>query len=201
MERTIANFSNVHEGKRLFILASGQSLNDLDLSKLKNKLTMELNRSGLIYPDAKYHCAMDQRLFVQYKELMSRPPTLFTLENCPWGIPLKLLGSEGFSQDLTKGIYSGYTISYFALQLAIYMGFEEIIYLGLDLCHTSGHTHFFGTDYCSKNHEQTEFPKMIKIITYASKVLADKKCKVFNCSPVSTLQAFPKISYDEAVKR
>lgn len=200
MRKEISHFSNVHNGKRLFILASGNSLNDLDLTKLKNKLTMGLNRSGLIYPDAKYHCAMDQRLFYQYKELMILPPTLFSLENCPWGISLKLLGSEGFSWDLNEGIYSGYTISYFALQLAIYMGFHEIVYLGLDLCHSSGQTHFFGNDFCSKNHENTEFPKMIKMFRYASDILKSRNITIYNCSPISTLEVFQKISYEDAIR-
>ena len=37
-----------------------------------------------------------------------------------------------FSEDITNGIYEGYTVSYMCLQLAIYMGFKEIYLLGID---------------------------------------------------------------------
>ena len=89
---------------------------------------------------------MDQRLFDEHPDVLGRTRYLFTFEGRPWGIRLPLLGSEGFSWDLEQGIYSGYTVSYFALQLAVYMGFKEIFYLGLDLKHEGYKTHFFGSD-------------------------------------------------------
>ena len=89
---------------------------------------------------------MDQRLFDEHLDVLGRTRYLFTFEGRPWGIRLPLLGSEGFSWDLEQGIYSGYTVSYFALQLAVYMEFKEIFYLGLDLKHEGYKTHFFGND-------------------------------------------------------
>lgn len=195
----IRDFKNLHQGKRLFILASGCSLNHCDLSKLKNKMVMGLNRSGLIYPETMYHCVMDKRLFEDYEKILLKTRILFTLENCPWGIPIKLLGSEGFSFDLEQGIYSGYTIAFFALQLAYYMGFEEVFFLGLDLCHEKGKTHFFGHDYRSRNHQNTEFPKMQRMLKYACAQLKQEAIKVYNCSPISTENIFPKMPYEKAI--
>lgn len=197
--KTIENFKNLHEGKRLFILASGPSLSKLDLSPLKRRMVMGLNRSGLIFPDTYYHCTMDQRLFDEYHDLLKKTRYLFTLQNRPWGVPLNLLGSEGFSWDLEEGVYSGYTISYLALQIAVYMGFKEIVFLGLDLKHEGPRTHFFGSDYHSENHEQTEFPRMRKMLNYGAQVLSSTDVKVYNCSPVSDLECFPKISYEVAL--
>lgn len=196
---TIEKFKNIHDGKRLFILASGPSLGTHDLSKLDRRIVMGLNRSVLTYPDTHYHCVMDLRLFEEFDELLHRVRYMITLEDRPWGIPLHFLGSEGFSWDLEKGIYSGYTVAYFALQVAVYMGFKEVYYLGLDLRHEKGRTHFFGHDYHSASHEQTEFPRMDKMLNYGAKVVAKKGIKVFNCSPISTLECFPKVSFDHAV--
>lgn len=67
---------------------------------------------------------MDQRLFDELPEVLHQTRYLFTLEGRPGGIPLRLLGSEGFSWDLEQGIYSGYTVSYLALQVAVCMGFK-----------------------------------------------------------------------------
>lgn len=197
--KKIADFKNCHEGKRLFILASGTSLNDLNLSPLKRRLVMGLNRSFLIFPETYYHCAMDFRLFDEFKTNLKDTRCLLTLEGRPWGTPIKLLGAEGFSWDLEKGIYSGYTIAYIALQIAVYMGFKEIFYLGLDLKNEGGNTHFFGHDYHSKNHETTEFPKMKKMLEFGAQELSNTNVKVFNCSPISSLEGFSKVSYEYAV--
>lgn len=197
--KNIADFKNCHEGKRLFILASGTSLNDLDLSPLKRRLVMGLNRSFLIFPETYYHCAMDFRLFEEFHTDLKNTRCLLTLEGRPLGTPIKLLGAEGFSRDLGKGIYSGYTIAYIALQIAVYMGFKEIFFLGLDLKNDGRSTHFFGHDYHSKNHETTEFPKMKKMLEFGAQTLSNTNVKVFNCSPVSQLEGFSKVSYEYAI--
>ena len=195
----IEYFHNLHQGKRLFILASGTSLISLDLAPLHRRLVMGLNRSAKIFPDTFYHCVMDQRLFDESPELLKTSRHLFTLKDRPWGTPIELLGSEGFSWDLSKGVYSGYTVSYMALQIAIYLGFTEIFFLGLDLKHGGGNTHFFGYDFHSHSHEETEFPRMHKMMCYGAKILANTDIKVFNCSPISTLDCFPKVSYEYAL--
>ncbi len=197
----IEAFKNRHAGKRLFILASGPSLNALDLSPLQRRITMGLNRSVLTFPETYYHCVMDRRLFDLYGEELRRTRQLFTVENRPFGIALRNLAAEGFSWDLADGIFTGYTISYVALQLAVYMGFAEVYYLGLDLRHQSGKTHFFGRDEVSANYEDTEFPKMARMFAHASELLRDHPIKVFNCSPISAIDCFPYMEYEEAVAR
>ena len=193
-------YKGLHRDKNLFILASGPSLAGLDLTPLDRRITMGLNRSGLVYPETTYHCVMDQRLFDEYEELLRKTRTLFTLEGRPFGIPIKLLGTEGFSTDCKNGVYSGYTIAYLALQIAVYMGFKNIFFLGLDLQHNTNKTHFFGHDYRSKNHEHTEFPKMLKMLTQSKKFLDHHGVTAYNCSPRSKLEAFNKISYQEALQ-
>jgi len=79
------------------------------------------------------------------------------------------------------------------------MGFREIFYLGLDLKNEKGNTHFFGHDYHSKNHETTEFPRMKKMLEFEARELLDTNVKVFNCSPVSQLEGFSKVSYAYAI--
>ncbi len=195
----IRDFKNVHEGKRVFILASGPSLGKLDLTLLCRRLVIGLNRSALLYPDTHYHCTMDQRLFDELPEVLGQTRYLFTLEGRPWGIPLRLLGSEGFSWDLEQGIYSGYTVSYLALQVAVYMGFKQIFYLGLDLKHQGSDTHFFGSDFHSRDHEHTEFPRMRKMLGYGARTLIGSGIRVYNCSPTSDLDCFPKVSYEYAL--
>jgi len=195
----IDSFKDLHRGKRLFILASGPSLGKLDLSPLKRRIVMGLNRSFLAFPDTHYHCAMDMRLFELYPGALQQTRCLFTLEDRPWGIPIKLLGTEGFSHDLERGVYSGYTITYLALQIGAYMGFSEIFILGLDLKLEDGQTHFFGYDHHSRTHEETEFPRMRKMLGYGAEILAGLQVKIYNCNAESALECFPKVSFEHAI--
>ncbi|MFT4579760.1 MAG: hypothetical protein ACI9UO_002607 [Nitrospinales bacterium] len=194
----ISTFKDLHAGKKLFILASGTSLASHDLSLLKNKIVMGLNRSILVYPEPYYQCVFDHRLFDLYHDGLKKARQLFTLEDRPFGQPIKLLGGDGFSWNLEEGIYSGYTISYFALQLAVYMGFKKIFFLGLDLKHDGPKTHFFGQDPQTINHENTEFPRMMTMLQQGANVLADTGIEVYNCSPISTFNAFPRMDFGDA---
>ncbi len=194
----IQDFKNIHRDKNLFILASGSSLNDCDLSKLKNKIVMGLNRSFKAYPEPYYHCVMDLRLFEMYNQEFRKARYLFTLEGRPFGVPIKLLGAEGFSFDLEEGIYTGYTICYLAMQLACYMGFKKIFFLGLDLKHEGYNTHFFGHDAntAGTSYEESEFVKMKRMLEQGAKTLRDQGYRVYNCSPVSNLKNFEKVDYE-----
>ena len=79
------------------------------------------------------------------------------------------------------------------------MEFAEVFFLGLDLKHQGRNTHFFGRDEVSANHENTEFPKMEKMLNRAAALLRARPIKIYNCSPISSLTCFPHMSYDEAV--
>ncbi|MEE9297022.1 MAG: hypothetical protein V3W34_18930 [Phycisphaerae bacterium] len=92
-------------------------------------------------------------------------------------------------------------MAYFALQIAVFMGFKQVFYVGLDLKHRNGQTHFFGKDPVSDNHEQTEFPKMIRILSHAALRLASSDVHVFNCSPSTTLECFRRVSLDWAIEQ
>ena len=196
----IGDFRDLHKGKSVFVLASGPSLAANDLSPLKRRIVIGLNRSSLIFPETHYHCTMDERLFHEYEDALRKARFLFTLEDRPFGLPIHLLGSEGFSFDLTEGIYSGYTVSYFALQLAVFMGFAKVFYVGLDLKHQRGQTHFFGADPVSKNHERNEFPKMIRMLHHAAETLAGAGVDIYNCSPDSTLDCFERVGFERALE-
>ncbi|MBT3350913.1 MAG: hypothetical protein HOC91_17055 [Nitrospinaceae bacterium] len=195
----ILDFKNIHKGEKIFILSSRPSLSNLNLDSLAGHIVLGLNRSNLFYPDARYQCTMDIELVNDSPEMFSSVGNLFTPEGCSVGIPLKLLGAEGFSQDLEMGVYSGYSISYLALQLAAYMGFEDIYCLGLDLRRHED-DQFFGTDNDSGRLGNTQFPWLLKMFEYAAQVLKDTEVNVYNCIENSGLDCFPEVTFDEALE-
>lgn len=115
---------------------------------------------------------------------------VFTLSGNSFGVGIALLGPEGFSSDLEAGAYSGYTTSYFALQIAIYMGFREIYFLGLDLGNTSERSHFFGNRPLQERNRDEVYARMRRSFEDAVERLRELGVRVANCSPVSELTCF-----------
>lgn len=193
---TILRYKNAHLGKRCFILASGPSLNSHDLNKLRSEISFTVNRSGFLYPNATYTCSMAEHAFVSFGELLRKSKCFFTTEGRAFGVQMPVIGGEGFSFDLEKGVYAGCTISLIALQIAVYMGFRSIHFLGLDLKNTAEQTHFFGIDEQNLKHEDREFPRMRKAFQHAMEVLKDKNIIVTNSSTICELESIPFKEYE-----
>lgn len=193
----ILPFHQLHRGERVFLLASGPSLTTLPLDRLRGQVVMGLNRSALAFPETQYHCAMDRWLFRRHPSLLRRCPTLFTVPDRPFGIPLRLLddedervGPDGFSLDLREGIYSGRSVAYFALQVAVWMGFQEIVYLGLDLAHGPT-THFFGNDHPRSNEKRLEIFRHIRTnLENAARLLQPRGVRLVQCGSLHPVEGF-----------
>lgn len=187
----IINYKNLHKGERIFIIASGPSLSDVEPALFARETTMTLNDALIKFPKTQYASIMDSRKLHELHQQLLDAKDLFTLQGNSFGIEINLLGPEGFSFDLGKGIYSGYTVAYFSLQLAIYMGFKEIYYVGLDLGNTSKKSHFFGTRPLQDRDRPEVYAQMRRSFEKGSRKLKELGIKVYNCSPVSELKCFP----------
>lgn len=160
---------DLHKGKRCFILATGPSLNELDLSKLKDEYTIGVNG---IYKIAK-EIDLDYYIYVSNwywkhhvngmksvsckrrflptwlkDELDSDvatswintfEPKYYSKLNYPLPVP------SFFSQEVQNFFSAGGSVVFLGLQLAYHLGFEEVIIVGLD------HT-YKKDDYKNKKH-------------------------------------------------
>jgi hypothetical protein len=137
---------NIHTGRRCFILGNGPSLKNTDLSRLKNEYTFGMNRIYLAYPEMGYttsyyvsvndlvieQCAddiqkLDQPRFVSWRggrEWLQPAPNLYFLYTT--------YTEPKFARDLRNRIWESATVTYVALQIAFYMGFQEVILIGVD---------------------------------------------------------------------
>ena len=57
----VAYFKNRHVDERVFIVASGPSLSDVDPELLRNETTITINDALLMFPDTQYAAVMDSR--------------------------------------------------------------------------------------------------------------------------------------------
>ncbi len=192
-------YRNRHRGKRLFIVASGPSLLDVPTERLRGEITLTVNDALLKFPHSHYAAIMDSRKLHELHLELLEVEGLFTLKGNSYGTEVPLLGTDGFSLDLEQGAFSGYTTAYFALQIAVFMGFREIYYLGLDLGNTARQSHFFGSRALQDRDRPDVYAKMRQSFERVAAKLKEMGVAVYNCSPVSTLKCFPYRSVDDAL--
>lgn len=140
-DNRLKDFKDIHEGERGFIVACGPSLNDTDLSLLKDEVTLTLGLSYL-HEDFKsnYHFIGDKKVAMQNLEGINgiECDALFVSKGIYKEInnPNKhfFVGGarKGFYDQVTKKIYGGKTSTFLALQFAHYMGLSYVYLLGLD---------------------------------------------------------------------
>jgi hypothetical protein len=143
-QRGLERFHNLHKGERCFILGNGPSLNKTDLSLLKNEFTFGMNRIYLLFPEMGYvtsyfvsintlvleQCAEDIQSLSMPRFITWRGRQWFDDEvyflDTDYTLPAE------FSSDITRRIFEGSTVTFVAMQIAYYMGFDEVILIGVD---------------------------------------------------------------------
>lgn len=142
----LREYQDLHKGEQCFIIGNGPSLQQTDLSRLKNEYTFGLNRIYLLFPElgftTTYLVSVNTLVIEQCADEFIRLalPKFFTWRGRRWtaGDPgVVFLDSdytqpETFTPDAAGRIYEGCTVTYVALQLAYYMGFKRTILIGVD---------------------------------------------------------------------
>jgi len=140
----IKTFQGAHLGQRAVIVGNGPSLNKMDLSFLKREVTFGMNRIYLGFEKydftPTYYVSVNDLVLQQsMKDILEiKAPRFLSaraleyVESQDAAIFLSSLDAPLFSRDPGKGIWEGYTVTYVALQLAYYMGFNEVYLIGVD---------------------------------------------------------------------
>ena len=129
---------------RCFILGNGPSLRNTDLSFLQNEVTFGMNRIYLLFDQlgfsTTYYVSINQLVIEQCsKEIENLKCPKFLNWKCRDHIQFTsdtmfLISRNGpaFFHDITEGIWEGATVTYAALQIAFYLGYKEVILVGID---------------------------------------------------------------------
>lgn len=145
LKRRISDLKDICLGKRCVIIGSDASLNDLDLSFLSYEYCLGTNVNALNLFEKynikqSYFIATDGLIVEQNIEQLKssfcikffgdRLLTDFAASNDSLSLNTKI--EDDFSTDLQAGVQLGNDSSYVAMQIAYYMGFEEVILLGCE---------------------------------------------------------------------
>lgn len=144
--RRLRSYQDKHAGKRCFILGNGPSLRETDLSLLEDEITFGLNRIYLLFPElgfsTSYLVSVNTLVIEQCREDFRelKIPKFITWRGRRWMaddpgaifIDTDYTQPETFAEDATGRLYEGCTVTYVALQLAFYMGFQQAVLIGVD---------------------------------------------------------------------
>lgn len=142
----LKQYENIHANQRCFIIGNGPSLRQTDLSKLRGEFTFGLNRIYLLYPQlgfsTTYLVASNDLVLQQCAdEMVNLPVPKFVTWRARYWFPpdphityldTDFTGAEDFCTSISGRFFEGFTVTYFALQLAFQMGFTEAILVGVD---------------------------------------------------------------------
>lgn len=141
----LAALKDSKKGERCFIIGNGPSLKDTDLSKLRNENTFGLNRIYLAFPDmgfqtTYYLCVNGLVLEQTYQDIEKLTmPRFVAMRAMEWMKPADNLfflystyTGPTFAKDIRKRMWEGATVTYMALQTAFYIGFSQVILIGVD---------------------------------------------------------------------
>lgn len=134
----ISDLRGVKSGE-VVVLGNGPSLQK-QIPYLDGVDTIGVNASLQYHPSG-WHCALDQESLLQIPEMKYEADVLFTT-NLPYRLPkvktevvaLRTRHHDiAWSNDLEDCIYSGKATLWFALQVAAWLGYEDIYITGFDL--------------------------------------------------------------------
>jgi hypothetical protein len=140
----IRRLRNQHRGERCFILGNGPSLRKTNLALLRNEYTFGMNRIYLLFAElgfsTTYYVTVNPYVVQQCAEEIS---ALQMPKFLPWScrhllrldrhsMLLQSSHVPHFSFDPALWVWEGSTVTFVALQLAYYLGFQQVILIGVD---------------------------------------------------------------------
>lgn len=231
-----------HNGQRCFIVGNGPSLRIEDLNRLKNEITFGMNYINFAFDQTDWRptyyimadsigyllgspCFQDENIQHCFLPINMVETSGKIYENAIYYNRLSMKNETDFSDHLEKGIYISYSVSYGALQIASYMGFNEIYLIGFDnqyslekdgsgdtVCNTGIADHFYAeSDDISLNGQaltiyfalygRNSVEEAYSADTTSNFITAKdhfdfKGVKIFNATRGGSLEVFPRISFD-----
>lgn len=220
----LKRFKDIHKGGMCFIIGTGPSLRIEDLEKLKQQGVCSFSMNSIIkvYGQTEwrpnYYGIQDLHVYRTLKSCYKESDFVDTevfygdeIRHFPIEKGHKFYVNQlwhwnkfkkpyyKFSIYIDRQIYEGHTVSYSLLQLAVFMGFSEIYFLGVDANYpATGKTHFsefMDEDFINRTRGMG--PDQIAAFEYASNYLQNSGVHIYNATRGGCLEVFPRVNFDE----
>ena len=227
-DNRFALYKDKHKGERCVIIGNGPSLKNTDLRLLENEITFGQNKVFLFFPFitwtptyvVSYVPDVIRQRWAALKNLQM--PLFVSMEG------RTLLGDRQyethhfgplkrflFSLNPHQEICVGHTVTYVTMQLAFYMGFKQVLLIGVD--HNFGYSgpsdtwhlidkpsnsrHFVDNYFAPGQTWQSPNLKMAEAhYTFAKSAYEHFGREIIDCTVNGKLQVFTKVSLEDALK-
>lgn len=226
--KSLKKYHNIHSGDRCFIIATGPSLTIEDLELLKNEKTFGMNSITKIYDKTNfrptYYGIQDHIVYAKMEseilEYYKNDDNVFVSDRIKWhskiGVnwnvfPLNMSYHAyrrwfynkffaKFSDDIYRRVYSGFSITYSLIEIAVYMGFKEIYLIGADCSFTKpGKVHFVEHGVVDMSLD-TARERNIAGYEAALEYTKHHDVKIYNATRGGELEVFERINLDDIVR-
>lgn len=237
----IKKYKDKYKGKRCFIIGNGPSLTAHDLELIKDEYSFAANRIYKIYDKTSwrptFYCVQDinvgkemgddiKNAIDSADEAFFRMSGYESLKNSIDGssviyVPIVECAGEKlnirFSVDADRYIYDGWTVTYMEMQLAAYMGFQEIYLIGVDCSmpfelrkngevvpyNLNEASHFYETpEDNKKGHERRTFHREAVIMGYQAAEDYSKDTgafRIYNATRGGELEVFERVTLEDVL--
>lgn len=226
----IKRFKNIHKGERCFITCPGPSMTIKDLEKLENEYTIGVNSITKAYPHTKwrptYYSMIDYFAFEKQVENTPVDGGVWCKREAFFHYrfnPISRNGNETFmlinyknhlkqwvdkhkvkySSDLAVCAYDGFTVTNFAIQLAMYMGFKKIYIIGADCDYTKPQIHFIECEDDKKKFAAGWLPQATELSINGYKAIREfayaNGCEIYNVTRGGKLESFYRDDFDRVL--
>lgn len=226
--KKIKSLKGNYNGKRCFIIATGPSLKLEDLNLIKNEFTFGMNSIINTFDNTTFrpsfygiqdHIVYNklQDSILRYYEgknnvfVSSRIKSKFKVDKHWIVFPLDMVYHAykrrfkneykvRWSSNPSLNLYSGFSITYSLIVLAIYMGFSDIYLLGADCDFSGEKVHFQDYGVIDK---QIYSAKERNLAGYKALYEMMKKLntfKIYNCTRGGKLEIFQRVKLEEVLK-
>ncbi len=221
----LKEFKDLYKGKRCFIACTGPSLTLSDLEALSNEYVFGMNSICMIKdqtswkPD--FFGIQDEKVYEKVCDYLKdenwsiffAPYSFYEKYNTPKSWVYLTISTAYHMFDLTRThhyyakfsdnpyvtLYDGYSITYTLIQLAVYMGFDEIYLIGADCTYLGAKQHF--VEYGNEDPTIKEATnRLYASYGTAKKYAGENGIKIFNATRGGCLELFPRVVLEEVLK-
>ena len=219
----IEKFRNIHSGKRCFIVATGPSLLVEDLNTLSDnkEICISMNSIYKMFENTRwrpsYYVAQDFRMMRDKKEVLRYLDgiTAFISDGyAPFceeehadnvyinhmGLVWDNKGTIPFSENFAQVSYISGTVAYSCIQLAVYMGFNQIYLLGVDCSELGNNYAKYTHCYNEKELVSISYDDQTLVSYISAKKYADGHgIKIYNATRGGKLEVFERVDFDKII--